>query len=166
VRCLGRKRIETFRRSANQLLEMVAHDQPEARILNFLARMVAEHRPGVGIAIALAGDPPHSFICGGALEAIVTVSEETPIPRATRERRMVCVENVRGDATRLSFGGAGATNATCAWWSTPIFSGAESVAGTVSLIFPQLCTRVPADKELLATAGRLAGVALSHRQIH
>jgi hypothetical protein len=159
-----RKRIEAFRRSANQLLEMVAQYQPDEKILHFLARMVAEHRPGISIAIALTGDPPESFIYAGALRTIMT-GPNTPMARAAREGRMICVEDAVATAPTFHAGAMGNIDVACAWWAAPILGEADCIAGTVSLVFPQLCTPVPADKELLATAARLAGLALGHRHI-
>jgi diguanylate cyclase (GGDEF)-like protein len=165
-----RKRIESFDRSRNQLLEMVAQNEPVAEILKRLADALEEHRPQCTAVIWLVGDSAASSICRGSLESKVrqlspAALQESPMAIAERDKKVVIMADLRGEEGSAA-GELAGRRGLGAWWAAPVIRSGDAVWGTVSMVFSQPCEPGERDGDMLQAAARIAGLAAEHRHMH
>jgi diguanylate cyclase (GGDEF)-like protein len=161
-----RRRIEHLTTEENKLLGMIAQNRPLEKVLDALALMIKEHRPGTGIYVSLLGDFAGMTLTLNLPDELTKYSSDhTPITIAQHEKRTVRCDGMGSRFVSAELREIAEREGIRAWWATPTFSENGSVSGTVSLVFRNNAPG-EADTLLLGSAARITELAVEHRRMN
>ncbi len=168
-----RKLTELLERERGAVLEQVAQNQPLGAILASVARMLENQRSGLRACVLLVDDGTIRSAFGNslsrdalvALEGLPATAGHGSFGRAAESVAPATCTNVPDDPDWQHVAEWADRNEVGSSLSSPIVSAAGGVLGTLSLFGPAGRRARTADHELLASACRLATVAIEHRAL-
>jgi len=169
----GRKRAEILERDRNQVLELVASNEPLENVLAQLARLVERQCPELVCSLLLVGDghfyqgaapslPPAYF---EAFEGLEVTPTGGPFGAACW-RKPVIVPDIAKEPALREQAPILLNLKLKACWSVPILSAGGVALGVFALYYREKREPSPAELELLEMASRLATVAIEQRLLH
>jgi diguanylate cyclase (GGDEF)-like protein len=167
-----RTRIEEFNRSRNRILEMVAEGALGADVLSELVLSVERFCPSVRCVISCCeekGDPliapsfPRREMA--ALSHLLTDPAGSACI-AQREDRAAFVTGLEDVLASVEASALSGQYKFASWWSVPYRGRAGAIAGTISMLQRQSQPPCQEEMDVLSTAARMAGMAVTHSQMH
>ncbi|MDQ6676232.1 MAG: EAL domain-containing protein, partial [Acidobacteriota bacterium] len=168
-----RKRTELLELNRNKVLETIGAGRSLDEILKALVHLVENHRPGAMCAVSLLRDGrlylaaaphlPESYRRSIANEEIGPTAGSCG--STAYWGKTVIVADIESDPLWDSLRDVALAHSLRACWSSPIFSAAGEILGTVSMFFPGPCAAEIDDHNLLDAAVRLASMGIEHRQL-
>ncbi len=168
-----RKRAEILERDRNEVLQLVAGNEPIEKVLTQLARMVERQCPPLVCSVFLIRDGRLSHGASPSLPALyVEVFDgldidtgDGPFALTSPPRNLPVDELAAHPAFRMQADMLQRLNfQSC--WPVPIRSGEGAPLGTFLIYHREAREPEPAESELFEMASRLAAVAIEQRQLH
>lgn len=157
------------------VLEMIATGRPLREILDALVLTIEDLAPPtIGSILFLDADGKHVKHAAAPHlpEGYVRAIDGAPIgPRAgscgtaAYEKRQVVVVDIESDPLWADYRDLARTFGLRACWSTPILDVAERVLGTFALYYREPRAPSEEERELIARATHLAGIAITRAQL-
>lgn len=169
-----RKRVESFSRGQNQVLETIAKGASLIATLDALTRFIEKQSPDAACFVCLVdeGGETISHVASPSLpESFTAPLVRLPIKdgggacgAAVRKKSLVVVADCETDPICGGFRDHILSHGLRSCWSSPIFSSSGEILGTFALFYRD--KRRPADVELqlIETASQLAGIAIERKQ--
>ena len=168
-----RKLSELLEADRNQVLAMIARNQPLTDILTQLVELVDHQRRGMaGAILLLRHDRPYHAVSPGLPHGFTRAVDNNPLlsendffSLAVLSGELVISDDIATDERWRPNRELALAHGLRACWAMPLRSGQGAALG--SFVVYSTTPRPPAavDLELLATASRLASIAVEHRQM-
>jgi len=170
----ARRRAENLRAVQNEVLELIAADAPLSGVLEKLARLVEAQCEGA-LGSILLFDPARSCLRPAAAPSLPPdyVAAIDPVPvgalcgscgTAAHTRELVIVTDIATDPRWADWRELAARHGLRACWSQPILAPDGGLLGTFAVYYRESRGPGVAELELIATASRLAALALERRR--
>ena len=169
-----RKRAEILHVEQARLLELIATGTPLPQVLDHILRLIDSQLPGTMGAVHLVSPDRNTLTLGAAFglpQAYLATVTDVPIAEksgscgtAAHRLQTVIVEDIANDPLWHGYSEVASLHGLRACSSTPILSELRQVLGTFALYYRS--THVPGstERELIAFATRLAGIAIERQQ--
>jgi diguanylate cyclase (GGDEF)-like protein len=166
-----RRRAEQLNRGRNQVLEMLARDEPTGKILETLVESVAKHRSTwscalhllEGETLRLAAQSHLSQTLAGRLDRISTKDSDAPESEALKGKDTFVLSDLSREhrpwIELLRANGAQSV------WSAPFLGGGKPL-GTMTVYTLLLYPPQEADIELLKMSCQMASLVLERQRLH
>jgi PAS domain S-box-containing protein len=164
----ARKQAESLVADQERVLELIATGVPLELALRAVVSMVESRVAGAMCSILLRHDEVLRLVVAPALpQEFCVLIDGLPIAEgsgvcgtAAYRASTVVVQDLQSDPLVANWREAAARFGLAACWSTPVLSGSGEVLGTIATYFPESRTPGPADDAIVASAVRLARVAI------
>ncbi|MFX0145687.1 MAG: EAL domain-containing protein [Candidatus Hodarchaeota archaeon] len=168
-----RKRAEILEQDRNEVLELVARNEPLETVLTQLARLVERQCPNLVCTLLLVRDGRLCHVASPSLpqsyadvfDGLEAAPTGGPCGAACWGKPVIVTDVSSEPALADQCGLLQSLNLR-ACWSVPILSGEGVVLGVFALYFRERRKPLPGESELLEMASRLAAVAIEQRQLH
>lgn len=168
-----RKESELLESDRNQVLEMVAQNQPLKATLTELVHLIERQRPEMVGSILLVRDGRVYHSAAPSLPLTFTRAVDgLAIAQILGARGLVDYEDdtvIMSDiVTALpwnEYHELALNHGLRACWSTPVFSSEGAMLGTVTMYYHQPASPNSSDLHLIRMASRLAAIAIEQRQL-
>ena len=146
----------------NRVLEMVGRNEPLETVLDSVVQYLERQYPGARAVLSLVeGDQLRLTAAPGFPAEIHSVVESLPPDLAEMRQGEAPGESGWTPHSDLAL----RHGLTCCWWN-PITSSDNGVIGIVAIFHPAGTAAGDVDRETLAGATRLAGVAIEHNVLY
>ena len=169
-----RKRAELLHVEQARLLELIATGTPLPQVLDHILGLIASQLPGTMGAVHLVNPQRDALTLGAALglpPAYLSAVANVPIAEksgscgtAAHRLQTVIVEDIASDPLWRDYSEVAAAHGLRACASTPILSELREVLGTFALYYRTTHAPSTSERELVAFAARLAGIAIERQQ--
>ena len=157
-----------------RLLELIATDAPLDELLEALARMIEEQRPGLLCTVLLLVDgtlrhgaaPSLSAAYRAAIEGMAIGRDVGSCGHAAFTGEEAIAEDIATDPRWARFLDVARADGLASCWSTPIRKVSGEVLGTFAMYHRLPYTPTSADRELVVVATHLAEVAIERARSH
>jgi PAS domain S-box-containing protein len=168
-------RERAIREGEHRALEMIASGKPLCDTLTQLVLLIEEHAPPVTGSILLldeSGSRVHHGAGPHLPEAFRVAIDGASIGptagscgAAAFLRRAVFVEDIEQSPAWADYRDLARAHGLRACWSTPIFATHGGVLGTFAFYYGEPRAPTDADRDLIARATHIAGIAIERRQM-
>lgn len=169
-----RRQAEALLAAQNKVLELIACDQPLAKILTALTLKIEEQASDMLCSIMLLEESTSTLWLGAApnlafsyIEAIngVTIGPKVgSCGTAAYLGKMVSVADIANDPLWEDYREVALSHNLKACWSQPIFSGTGKVLGTFAMYYHEPRQPSTHHLQLIKAATHIAGIAIESRQ--
>lgn len=167
--------IHSLKTEHNQILALIADDQPLISILTAITLNVEKHRPGTLCSIMLKNDTLNCLVpaASPSLDAdYLAVIQNVPIfegmgscGTAAATRTRVIVADIQTHPYWESVKEHAAKAGLKACWSQPVINHSGQVLATFAMYNREICEPNPSDIELIEEVARLAAIAIDRSRM-
>lgn len=167
--------IHSLKTEHNQILALIADDQPLISILTAITLNVEKHRPGTLCSIMLKNDTLNCLVpaASPSLDAdYLAAIQNVPIfegmgscGTAAATRKRVIVADIQTHPYWESVKEYAAKAGLKACWSQPVINHSGQVLATFAMYNREICEPNPSDIELIEEVARLAAIAIDRSRM-
>jgi diguanylate cyclase (GGDEF)-like protein len=165
-----RLRAERLQAGQARVLELIAVNTPLPEVLDLLCRLIEAQLPGTMASVLLYHEAGRCLRHGAGpslpeaymrqIDGVVVGACVGSCGTAVHRRAPVIVADIASDPLWAAYGSLALAHGLRSCWSAPIMSPGDAVLGTFALYKGQPGTPGAAERELIALAAHVAGIAI------